>query len=153
MGLDRNKVKLEEYNEKWKEDFDKEKILLKNIFKEDAIDIQHVGSTAIPGIKAKPIIDIAIAVKELDIALKHKEELEKEGYVFRGDAGVKGRYFFSKGTDENKTHHIHVETIDSPNWENHVLFKNYLIKHPEEIKQYEKVKLELAEKYKDERKK
>ena len=135
MGLSRLKVELEEYNEKWKENFNKEKIILKNIFKEDALDIQHVGSTAIPGIKAKPIIDIAIAVKELDIALKHRKQLEKEGYAFRGDAGVKGRYFFSKGSDDNKTHHVHVETIDSTNWKNHVLFKNYLIKQPEEKKQ------------------
>lgn len=152
MGLNRLCVELEEYNERWKEEFEKEKKLLKEVLKEDAIEIEHVGSTAIPGLKAKPIIDIAIAVKELDVALKYAETLEKKGYHFRGNAGVEGRYFFAKGPEDNRTHYLHIEPINSSNWETHVLYKRYLLEHPEVIREYEKLKEELAEKFENDRK-
>lgn len=153
MGLNRLNVELENYNKNWKKEFEKEKKLLKKIFGDDAIDIQHVGSTAIPGLKAKPIIDIALAVENLDIALKHREELEKEDYNFRGNAGVEGRYFFAKGKEENRTHYLHIEPINSSNWESHILYKKYLLNNPDTIVEYEKLKEELAEKYPNDRKK
>lgn len=152
MGLNRLDVQLEEYNEKWKEGFEEQKKVLKEIFKDDALEIEHVGSTSIPGLKAKPIIDMAIAVKDLDVALKYVDELEKHGYNFRGNAGVEGRYFFAKGPEDNRTHYLHVEPIDSPNWETHVLYKRYLLENPEVVKEYEKLKKELAKKYPNDRK-
>ncbi len=152
MGLNRLNVELKEHNEKWKKEFEEEKKVLKEIFKDDALEIEHVGSTAIPGLKAKPIIDMAIAVKDLDVALKHVEELEKHGYNFRGNAGIEGRYFFAKGPEDNRTHYLHVEPINSSNWETHIMFKRYLLENPEVIKEYEKVKAELAEKYPNDRK-
>lgn len=153
MGLNRLHVELENYNENWKKKFEDEKQVLKQIFKDDAIQIEHVGSTSIPGLKAKPIIDIALAVKELDITLKYIEKMEEEGYSFRGNAGVEGRYFFAKGPEENRTHYVHVEPINSPNWESHLLYKRYLLENPEAVLEYEKLKEELAELYPHDRKK
>lgn len=152
MGLNRQDVQLEEYNEKWKESFEEQKKILKEIFKDDALKIEHVGSTSIPGLKSKPIIDIALAVIELDVALKYVEELEKHEYNFRRDAGVKGRYFFAKGPEDSRTHYLHVEQIDSLNWENHILYKKYLLENPKVVKEYEKLKVNLAKKYPNDRK-
>lgn len=153
MGLNRLEVKLEDYNEDWKEKFEKERKTLSQIFKEDALEIQHVGSTSIPGLEAKPIIDIAIAVKELEIALKYVEKMEEAGYSFRGNAGVEGRYFFAKGPEDNRTHYVHIEPINSPNWETHIFYKKYLLEHPEIVAEYEKLKEELARLYPEDRKK
>ena len=102
--------------------------------------------------KSKPIIDIQVAVDNLDIALKHKDELEKAGYEFRGNAGVEGRYFFAKGDPDNRTHYLHVEPYHSSNWETHIFFKKYLLEHPEAVKAYQDLKVELAEKYPEDRK-
>lgn len=153
MGLKRTDVALSEPTNEWREEFEKQREVLKNIFKEDLVDIQHVGSTAIPGLKAKPIVDIAVAVNDLEDVLKYVDELAKEGYEFRGNAGVEGRYFFAKGDPENRTHYLHTEPIDSSNWETHIFFRDYLIEHPELIKEYEDLKVELAEKYPEERSK
>lgn len=151
MGLKRTEVALCEPTTEWKEEFEKQKAVLTRIFKEDLVDIQHVGSTAIPGLKAKPIVDIAVAVNNLEDVLKYVDELAKEGYEFRGNAGVEGRYFFAKGDSENRTHYLHTEQINSSNWETHIFFRDYLIEHPELIKEYEDLKVELAKKYPDER--
>lgn len=153
MGLKRTDVVLSEPTNEWKEEFEKQKKVLEGIFKEDLIDIQHVGSTAIPGLKAKPIVDIAVAVNKLEDVLKYVDALNEVGYEFRGNAGVEGRYFFAKGDAENRTHYLHTEPINSSNWETHIFFRDYLIEHPELIKEYENLKVELALKYPEERSK
>jgi GrpB-like predicted nucleotidyltransferase (UPF0157 family) len=152
MGLSRTDVELADYSAKWHEEFLQQKEVLSKIFGDDAVSIEHVGSTSIPGLKAKPIIDIQVAVNDLEVALKHKEELEKEGYEFRGNAGVEGRYFFAKGPQDNRTHYLHVEPYKSSNWETHIYFRDYLIEHPEALEAYQKLKEELAEKYPEDRK-
>lgn len=151
MGLRRTDVVLSEPKSEWKDEFEKQKIILTKIFKDDLVDIQHVGSTAIPNLKAKPIVDIAVAVRNLEDVLKYVDELKEYGYEFRGNAGVEGRYFFAKGSPENRTHYLHTEPINSSNWETHIFFRDYLIDHPELIKEYEKIKEELALKYPEER--
>ena len=84
--------------------------------------------------------------------VSHKDELEEEGYEFRGNAGVPGRYFFAKGDPDNRTHYLHVEPYKSPKWESHIYFRDYLLEHPDVVKAYEDLKVELAEKYPEDRK-
>ena len=152
MGLSRTDVELKDYTNEWHEEFLKQKEVLTSIFGEDAVSIEHVGSTAIPGLKSKPIIDIQVAVNDLEVAIKHKDELEKAGYEFRGDAGVPGRYFFAKGNPDNRTHYLHVEPYKSANWETHIYFRDYLLEHPDVVKDYQSLKEELALKYPEDRK-
>ena len=64
IGLDKNSVKVVPYDATWKDEFEKEKVILKNLLKDFDVRIEHVGSTSIPGLSAKPIIDIALGVKE-----------------------------------------------------------------------------------------
>ena len=77
MALKRGTVELENYNENWKKEYEKEERLLKEVLKDDIIEIHHVGSTSIPGLKAKPVIDILIVIKDLSEINKIEEKLKK----------------------------------------------------------------------------
>ena len=151
IGLQKKKVKLLSYKPGWKRLYKKEEELLRSSIGKYIEDIQHIGSTAIPGVKAKPIIDIAIGVKSLEVGEKCIKPLEKLGYEYRQDAGLKGRHFFAKGGKKNRTHYIHIEKINSQFWKNHILFRNYLRKHKKAVKEYNELKEKLAEKYRDDR--
>lgn len=124
---------------------------------EHIIDIQHVGSTAIPGLLAKPIIDIQIAVDSLaEIKETAVENLKSEGYVYWADNPDKERMFFVKGMPpfgEKRTHHLHIVELKSKHWIDKLLFRDYLIAHPEIARAYGKLKINLAGKHKNDREK
>ena len=143
LGLMSGTVKIEEYNPEWKDEFLKEKILLKNQLQDYDVDIQHVGSTSIVGCYAKPIIDIAIGVESLKYGEQLSPELCNIGYVYDGDGHIPGRHFFKKKDGELSTHYIHVEPINNKLWDNHILFRDYLNKHPQIIIEYSKLKKRL----------
>ncbi len=151
IGLQRKKVKLSNYNLGWKKLYQKEEKLIRSVIEKYILDIQHVGSTSIPKVKAKPIIDIAIGVKSLKVGEKCIKLLERLGYEYKCDAGIKGRHFFTKGSENNRTHYLHIEKLNGKLWENHILFRDYLIKHKEAVKEYSGLKEELVKKYKDNR--
>lgn len=153
MGVKRGTVQLENYTSEWVKSFEKEKKLLNKVLKGKILSVEHVGSTSIPGLKSKPIIDICVGVKNLEDVLQFEPLLKPYGYHFRGHQGVMDRYFFAKGPEENRTHYVHFETIDSDSYSNHILFRDYLIRHPEYIKKYEELKESLAEQYPEERSK
>ena len=151
LGLESGKVKLLPYTEAWARVYEIEEKLLRAVIGDIAIDIQHIGSTSIHGLEAKPIIDIAIAVPSLNEGEKCIEPLTKLGYEYKGDAGINGRHFFAKGTKEKRTHYLHIEEWEGELWKNHILFRDYLRKHKEFVIEYGKLKTELANKYKDDR--
>ena len=151
IGLQRKKVKLSSYNLKWKELYKKEQKLIYSAIEKYILDIQHIGSTSIPKAKAKPIIDIAVGVKSFKVGEKCVKSLEKIGYEYKHDAGVKGRHFFVKGKENNRTHYLHIEKLNGRLWREHILFRNYLMNHKEAIEEYNKLKEGLVKKYKDDR--
>jgi GrpB-like predicted nucleotidyltransferase (UPF0157 family) len=151
IGLKRKKVKLISYKPIWKKLYKKEEKLLLNAFGKDILDIQHVGSTSVPGVKSKPIIDIALGIKSLKIGKKFISPLKKLNYEYMGNAGVKGRLFFAKGSRKNRTHYLHVERLNSKNWKNHIIFRDYLRKHKKAVEEYNKLKVKLAKEFKDDR--
>ena len=145
-------VKLEKYNSVWEDEFSKECKTIKELIGEYIINIEHVGSTSIKGLSAKPIIDIAILLEKLDDALKFSEVLENHGYSFRHDNGEKGEYFVNKKYDDGREYYIHIIEKGSVQYENFILFRNYLINHQEKIREYQSLKEKLAEKYATDRK-
>jgi len=151
IGLERGKVNLLFYNSKWKELYKREEELLYSSIGNYVLDIQHIGSTSIPGILAKPIIDIAVGLKSLDLVKKIIKPLKSIGYQYLGEKGVTNRHFFVKGIEKNRTHYLHVEKLGSKNWKNHILFRDYLLKNKEAAKEYSQLKRELALKYKNDR--
>lgn len=151
LGLKRGTVKLMPYDYEWKELYKKEEKLLYSLIGDYIADIQHVGSTSIEGLTAKPIMDIAVGVKSLKTAEDFKDILEGAGYKCRGDAGIPGRVFFVKGNDDFQTHYLHIEVYKGPLWENHIYFRDYLCSDEKVKEQYLKLKKVLAEKYSDDR--
>ena len=145
IGLPRGVVKLAPYTAEWGRLFEEEKALLQAAIGRYVLDIQHVGSTAIPGMVAKPIIDIGIAVVSFEEASVCIQPIEQLGYEYRGEQGIPRRHFFVRGNP--RTRHIHVNEIDSRDWENQVLFRDYLIQHPRWAEEYAGLKAELAQRY------
>lgn len=151
IGLARGAVKIVPYSFSWKEDYKQEEKLLYHLLGENAIDIQHVGSTSIEGLDAKPIIDIAVGVKSLDDVDKFRNLLESNGYQFRGNAGIEGRIMFAKGSEDLRTHYLHIETINGELWENHIYFRDYLRLNKKAVEEYLKLKKELAIEHSEDR--
>ena len=152
IGMKRGTVFLEPHLTEW-EIAAKETILtLKNILGDIAADIQHIGSTSIKAIKAKPIIDIAVAVNDFEAVLQKRAELEKADVIFRFDERPEQLLFvigdFEKDT---RSHHIHVVLYGSDEWNNYINFRDYLNSNIEAAKEYETTKLRLSEQYPDDR--
>jgi GrpB-like predicted nucleotidyltransferase (UPF0157 family) len=129
------------YNQKFPKLFEKEKKRISSYSKK--LHIEHVGSTAVPGLGGKGIIDIAIAVMESEIGSvsKHLQDL---GYEFRQNGSTPNRLFFRidlPDLDEGKRrYHAHLLCIGNKEWEDLLAFRDYLTNHPEEAKKYEDLK-------------
>jgi|SRR3989344_1891384 len=152
LGLERGKVRLVSHNPKWAELFEQEKSLLLKTFGDRILAIEHIGSTAIPGLPAKPIIDINVAISSLkDIGIFIKE-LPKLGYEYIPERMFADRKFFPKGPAEERTHHLNlVEITSETEWKDKLLFRDYLRIHQEAREIYSKVKQGLADKHPDNR--
>lgn len=153
MALKRGIVELSDYNPEWKKEYLKEEKLLKKVLKDYIIHIEHVGSTSIEGLKAKPVIDIIIVIKSLKEIPEIENILKDYDYSNRGPQGVDDRMFFAKGPEDGRTHYIHFTEPKSNTYYDLVYFKRYLLEHPEYIKKYCELKQELASKYAEERSK
>ena len=153
MALKRGIVELENYNKKWEEDYQTEEKLLKEVLKDFLVEIHHVGSTSIPGLKAKPIIDILVVIKSLNDIPRIEKILNNYNYSNRGQQGVSDRCFFVKGPEEARTHYVDFVEPKSNTYYNLVYFKKYLIEHSKYIKEYCDLKDDLAKKYANERSK
>ncbi|MGO1368844.1 MAG: GrpB family protein [Senegalia sp. (in: firmicutes)] len=151
LGLPKGVVKLETYDPKWVLEYEREEDIIQNCIGNNIIDIQHVGSTSLEGLSAKPIIDIAIGVDSILEGYKCIEPFEQLGYVYKGEAGISGRLFFSKGDVHTTKHHVHVEKIDSINWLNQILFRDYLRIDDDVRDEYDKLKKKLSLEYANDR--
>jgi len=153
IGLKKDTVALVLIEEKdWKKTFDKEKVKLCMLLENKFIAIEHIGSTAIPGILAKPIVDIAIGIKDMKDANSIKSILEIGGYEYRPDNGNEGRLLFIKVEQDKRTHHLHVEEYCKESWNNHINFRDCLLKSSDLRYKYMELKILLAEKYPIDRK-
>ncbi|MGR3763087.1 GrpB family protein [Rossellomorea sp. NS-SX7] len=140
------KVRLSEYREEWKTMFEDEAAFLRTVFRGEIVSFEHFGSTAVPGMKAKPVIDMMCIVKDISAVDSYNEQLEALGYDAAGEWGIKGRRLLRKG-GEDRTHHIHIYQAGNPQVERHLVFRDYLCAHREEAVRYSRFKEELAEKY------
>jgi GrpB-like predicted nucleotidyltransferase (UPF0157 family) len=145
LGLARTGLRLVPYDPRWPELFVRERALLQAAVGKWVLDIQHVGSTALPGMTAKPILDIGIAVADWERAKVCIAPIEGLGYQYRGENGIPRRHYFVKGTAECRTHHIHMVEMASEDWQTLVLFRDYLAAHPQAAEEYRHLKLSLAE--------
>jgi GrpB-like predicted nucleotidyltransferase (UPF0157 family)/multimeric flavodoxin WrbA len=137
------KIKIVPYNPDWPKIFEDERIALRRILDSVAENIHHIGSTAVPGLAAKPIIDIMIEVNALDALDALEEEFIALGYEAKGEFGIAGRRFYRKGGDE-RTHHVHAFKKGDSNILRHLAFRDYLRHHSSISIQYANLKKSVA---------
>jgi GrpB-like predicted nucleotidyltransferase (UPF0157 family) len=145
LGLERGTVRLAPYTPEWHRLFEEERRSIEEAVGAYALAVEHVGSTSIPGLTAKPIIDIMLGVGELSEVEHCISPLVRLGYVYKGENGLPERHFFAKG--EPRTHHIHLVQIDGAHWREHLLFRDYLRRHPSLAEEYAALKRRLAQQY------
>ena len=140
-------VKIEEYNPDWVSEFHQEKARIMEVLKNDSLCVEHIGSTAVMGLGAKPILDIMAGVQHLAEVDTFIEPLKSVGYEFVLHKEFPERRFFRKGQWRAGTHHLHIYKYGSEQWKNQLSFRDYLISHPDVRRQYQELKLSLAQKH------
>lgn len=148
LGLRRGSVRLQPHDSCWSAMAADCIAQLKDLLGPTAIDMQHVGSTAIRGIHAKPILDIVIGVANLEDIQKYIPALEQHNIIFRGQDHP-GQLLFVKGDfgQDTRTHHIHVVLYGSVEWKNYLNFRDYLNQAPEKAEEYDTRKMYLVQQY------
>jgi GrpB-like predicted nucleotidyltransferase (UPF0157 family) len=137
-------VKVVPYDPAWVQAFEKEAAILQDLLGPVLNAVHHIGSTSVPGLMAKPIIDIMLDVTDLGMLDAKNKEFEALGYEVMGEMGIPGRRYFRKGGD-HRTHQIHAFQAGDSNLERHLAFRDYLIAHEEVARAYGALKYEIAQ--------
>jgi GrpB-like predicted nucleotidyltransferase (UPF0157 family) len=144
------------YDPAWRERFDDERAILLRACESDAfVRIEHVGSTSVPGLAAKPIVDIMPGVRSLDafapliprvesLAYEYVPEYEHDGPA---GEGMPERRYFRKDVGGERAFHLHVVETGGEFWRRHLLFRDYLRAHPDAAREYERLKRDIAARY------
>jgi GrpB-like predicted nucleotidyltransferase (UPF0157 family) len=144
-------VEIFDYDEEWPLEFEKEKANIMSVISRRIVAIEHIGSTAVHGLCAKPIIDIMVGIRRLADAEHCIAPLGSIGYEYvpEYEASIPERRYFRKGPSEKPNKHFHLHMVEHGGgiWKKQLLFRNYLRTHPEAAQQYCELKKKLAAKY------
>jgi GrpB-like predicted nucleotidyltransferase (UPF0157 family) len=142
------KVAVSPHDPLWHEAFNVEAQQVQAALGQNVVAIHHIGSTAIPGIYAKPIIDMLVEVADITDVDMQTASMESIGYEVMGEFGIPGRRFFKKDNQEGiRTHHIHGFMAGSTQVKRHLIFRNYMIAHGADAQKYSELKRRLAIEY------
>ena len=140
-----------DYDSQWPQRFEAERLRLQNALGDYALSIEHMGSTSVPGLAAKPVIDITVGVASLALADRYcLEPIQALGYEYVPqfeDVMPRRRYFRRSDATGMRTHQIHLWEITDSEYERHIVFRDYLRAHPHEAQAYAEVKRRLAKLY------
>src|SRR5437762_3181803 len=134
----------------WRAAFEREASALEQVFGETLVAVHHVGSTSVPGLPAKPIIDILVVLRETETIDRFSSAMKALGYRVRGECleavvpGTPGRFYFSKDRDGIRTHHVHACAVGHPEIADKLAFRDYLRVHPVRAREYGFLKEQLA---------
>ena len=135
------------YDPEWPLKYERERKAIAEILDGNGISIYHIGSTSVPGLAAKPIIDMMAVVRSLEKVDDARGKFSELGYEYLGEFGIAGRRYFRKGGDE-RTHQIHIfQADDWNNIERHLAFRDYMRTHEKERAEYAKIKTALAQRF------
>lgn len=148
-GMNKNMVEVVPYNAEWPKMFEAEALLIKGTFGDNCLQVHHIGSTSVMGMKAKPIIDIIPVVRDITKVDKANEAMRQLGYECKGENGMLFRRYFEKGP-EVRTHNVHVFEEGNPEIERHIKFRDWMRSHADDRELYGKLKENLAVKYPNE---
>ena len=150
IGVEKYKVAVVPHDEKWADEYEAARDEVSAILGGNVVEINHVGSTAVKGIYAKPILDVAVVVKS--IGALNFSGMEAAGYEYLGERHDTGKYLFVRRLNGLiSTHHTACYLENNDDYNSTLLFCRYLNEHPEYAQRYSDLKIELAEKYPDDR--
>lgn len=132
------------YDKLWPSRYEAEAKRVRNAVGDIAVEIHHIGSTAVPGLSAKPIIDMLAEVSDLAELDDRTRVLESLGYEAKGEWGIPGRRYFRREHEGIRTHQLHAFDVRSQQADRHLAFRDYLIAHPEAAQAYGELKQHLA---------
>ena len=142
------RIVLVPHNPAWQEEFERESSAVAPAFGDLLVSLHHIGSTAIPDIEAKPVIDMLAVVTDIGGVDEQNPKFEELGYEAMGEFGIPGRRYFRKDSvSGERTHQIHAFQAGSPEVDRHLAFRDFLRAHPHHAKQYAALKRQLAEQY------
>jgi GrpB-like predicted nucleotidyltransferase (UPF0157 family) len=136
-----DRVELADHDPSWADVFAQEQERLAAIFDGQAVGIEHVGSTSVPDLCAKPIVDMLVGLRELELSDEQIAAMQGLGYEYLGEYGLPGRLFFRK---QPRTHHVHVVEHGGEHWQRQLTFRNALRSDAEERRRYDAFKRRLA---------
>lgn len=145
------KIVLEDYNRQWVNKYLSEKELWESILSNNLLKIHHIGSSAIPSIKSKPIIDILIEVNSIDTLESTNQNLIELGYEVKGEYGIIGRRFYQKLINGKRKIHVHCYQNGHSNLFSHLIFRDKLRADIKLAKEYETLKIKLAAEFESDR--
>ncbi|MBG9735483.1 GrpB family protein [Paenibacillus alvei] len=138
-------VIIDAYNPEWIKRYEEERDKIREAVSAICIAVEHIGSTSVPGLGAKPVIDMMLGVREIaDVKHEHKERLQAIGYEYVHKPEFPERLFFRRGKWRAGTEHLHVYQYAGEMWQNNIRFRNYLRSHPATKEQYVQLKHALA---------
>lgn len=144
----KKQVVVQPYDEAWKADFIAIRDELDAVLNGLVLQIEHVGSTSVEGLSAKPIIDIDVIIQDRTCLPSVIKALQKIGYTHEGDLGIPGREAFKyEGKEHLRKHHLYVCTQDAEELKRHILFRDYLRENPDAVAEYSRIKEEGASMY------
>lgn len=135
------------YQPVWVQQFESEAGVLWGIFGSEATAIHHIGSTSIPGMSAKPTIDLLVEVRDISGVDRFNEKLGESGYTPKGENGIPGRRYFFKESQDLHVCHVHCFQSGDGQIERHLNFRDYLMAHPREARSYSQLKEILADQF------
>lgn len=141
------RVEIVPYDPDWPAMYEEEATLLRSLFGDLLAAIHHIGSTSVPGLASKPIIDIMGEAVDLERIDSFDARMQALGYMPRGEYGIPGRRYFPKGTPIHHTHHLHIFAAETRLVREHLAFRDYLAAHPDTAGEYAALKESLAEKH------
>lgn len=134
-----------EYQREWPQQFEEEAQRITQVFGSNLTAIHHIGSTAVPGLLARPVIDILAEVSSLEKCDGDKSAMQFLGYEAMGTFGIPDRRYYRKfNANRLRTHHLHVFPAGSDHVTRHLAFRDYLIAHPEKVHEYAALKRKLS---------
>ena len=140
------KIELEAYNTAWPDVFNIEKEMLNSLMGQANPVIEHIGSTAVPGLSAKPIIDIMVGLQEFSVAGQWVQGMGRLGYryIAEYEDSMPNRKFFLKSSGGERSHHVHMVQLNEAYWDRHMFFRNHLLSNDTTRTAYQDLKTRLS---------
>ena len=151
LGTPGEHIEVVEYCAEWSQVFEREAAAILAACRLRVTEVHHIGSTSVPGLAAKPILDVLPVAAGPAEALEAVSRLTALGYRYRGENGIAGRSYFDRVVDGRTVMHVHMFPAGHPEVRRHLVFRDHLRTNPEACREYARLKRELASRYRDDR--